>query len=72
MSLIIIKSLAKLLLRVFTSDACSWLILDPHYTGSDDLKTILAKGWCGWKKEKFWNQTAFYNMCLPQRPKNVL
>lgn len=54
------------------TDACSWLILDPHYTGSDDLKTILAKGWCGWKKEKFWNQTAFYNMCLPQRPKNVL
>ncbi|XP_023346565.1 ufm1-specific protease 2 [Eurytemora carolleeae] len=54
------------------TDNCSWLILDPHYTGSDDLKTILAKGWCGWKGAKFWNQTAFYNMCLPQRPKNVI
>ena len=47
-----------------------WLILDPHYTGSEDLKTIISKGWCGWKGPKFWNQTAFYNMCLPQRPKD--
>jgi len=50
----------------------SWLILDPHYTGSEDVKTIISKGWCGWKGAKFWNQTAFYNMCLPQRPVNVL
>jgi len=54
------------------TETCSWLVLDPHYTGSDDLKTILAKGWCGWKTAKFWNQTAFYNMCLPQRPKNEI
>ena len=47
-----------------------WLILDPHYTGSEDIKTIISKGWCGWKGPKFWNQTAFYNMCLPQRPKD--
>jgi len=46
-----------------------WLVLDPHYTGQDDMKTIQAKGWCGWKGPKFWNQTAFYNLCLPQRPK---
>jgi len=54
------------------TENCSWLILDPHYTGSDDLKTILSKGWCGWKGAKFWNQTAFYNMCLPQRMKNII
>jgi len=54
-----------------TGDA-SWLILDPHYTGSDDIKTIVGKGWCGWKGPKFWNQTAFYNMCMPQRPVDVL
>jgi len=49
-----------------------WLILDPHYTGSEDIKTIHNKGWCGWKGQKFWNQTAFYNMCLPQIPKQQI
>ena len=50
----------------------AWLILDPHYTGKEDIKTIHNKGWCGWKGQNFWNQTAFYNMCLPQRPKDQL
>ena len=59
------------LLKIISGDA-SWLILDPHYTGSDDIKTIVGKGWCGWKGPKFWNQTAFYNMCMPQRPVDVL
>ncbi|EDO35356.1 predicted protein [Nematostella vectensis] len=45
-----------------------FLILDPHYTGGEDLKVILDKGWCGWKGPNFWNQTAHYNMCMPQRP----
>ena len=48
------------------------LILDPHYTGTEDIKTIHNKGWCGWKGQNFWNQTAFYNMCLPQRPKDQI
>ncbi|KAJ8675222.1 hypothetical protein QAD02_011008 [Eretmocerus hayati] len=48
-----------------------FLILDPHYTGSEDLKTIVNKGWCGWKKKDFWRKDAFYNMCLPQRPKSI-
>jgi len=27
-----------------------YLILDPHYTGSDsNYKDIIAKGWCSWK-----------------------
>ena len=45
-----------------------FLILDPHYTGGEDLKTVQEKGWCGWKGPNFWDQTAHYNMCLPQRP----
>ncbi|KAK2179543.1 hypothetical protein NP493_485g01004 [Ridgeia piscesae] len=45
-----------------------FLILDPHYTGAEDLKTIQDKGWCGWKGPDFWDQQAHYNMCMPQRP----
>ncbi|KAL9973157.1 hypothetical protein ACROYT_G019574 [Oculina patagonica] len=45
-----------------------FLILDPHYTGGEDLKVILDKGWCGWKGPDFWNQQVHYNMCMPQRP----
>lgn len=46
----------------------SYLILDPHYTGSEDPSYITKKGWCGWKKNAFWDKSAFYNLCLPQRP----
>lgn len=46
----------------------SYLILDPHYTDSDEIDKILKKGWCGWKKNSFWDKSAFYNLCLPQRP----
>ncbi|KAH9507828.1 Ufm1-specific protease 2 [Bulinus truncatus] len=46
----------------------NFLILDPHYTGGEDLHVIQEKGWCGWKDMSFWNQTAHYNLCLPQRP----
>lgn len=49
----------------------SYLILDPHYTGSEDLSTITKKGWCGWKKNAFWDSNAFYNLCLPQRPLEI-
>uniref|UniRef100_A0A673SLS7 Ufm1-specific protease 2 n=1 Tax=Suricata suricatta TaxID=37032 RepID=A0A673SLS7_SURSU len=45
-----------------------FLILDPHYTGTEDLQVILEKGWCGWKGPDFWNKDAYYNLCLPQRP----
>ncbi|KAK5643406.1 hypothetical protein RI129_007251 [Pyrocoelia pectoralis] len=50
------------------SGEIKFLILDPHYTGSEDLDIILKKGWCGWKGVKFWDKTAYYNMCLPQVP----
>lgn len=47
-----------------------FLILDPHFKGSDsNLKTILSKGWCQWKDpRKFFNQGTFYNMCMPMLP----
>ncbi|XP_053112822.1 ufm1-specific protease 2 isoform X4 [Hemicordylus capensis] len=48
-----------------------FLILDPHYTGAEDLHIILEKGWCGWKGPDFWNKDAYYNLCLPQRPKTI-
>lgn len=46
----------------------SFLILDPHYTGGEDLQVIQKEGWCGWKPASFWVPTALYNMCMPQRP----
>ncbi|KAM9314279.1 ufm1-specific protease 2 [Pholidichthys leucotaenia] len=48
-----------------------YLILDPHYTGAEDLQVITDKGWCGWKGPDFWDQTAYYNLCLPQRPRLI-
>ncbi|CAG0893509.1 unnamed protein product [Cyprideis torosa] len=39
----------------------AFLVLDPHYTGDDDLRTILNKGWCGNEGniESFANNTGF-------------
>ncbi|KAJ8922664.1 hypothetical protein NQ315_007696 [Exocentrus adspersus] len=48
-----------------------FLILDPHYTGGEDLHVIQNKGWCGWKTVDFWDKSAYYNMCLPQVPRGV-
>ena len=45
-----------------------FLILDPHYTGAEDMTVIQKKGWCGWKTGTFWDKNAFYNLCMPQRP----
>ncbi|XP_020253327.1 probable Ufm1-specific protease isoform X2 [Asparagus officinalis] len=60
-----------------TSGDCAFLILDPHYTGGDDLKKIVNGGWCGWKKavdskgRNFFLKDKFYNLLLPQRPNMV-
>ena len=51
--------------------AVKFLILDPHYTGSENLKTIQDKGWVGWKGPELFRKDAFYNLCLPLRPKMV-
>ncbi|KAK2715984.1 ufm1-specific protease 2-like isoform X2 [Artemia franciscana] len=50
------------------SGRCAFLILDPHYTGSEDINTIIGRGWCGWKTSEFWNKNSFYNLCLPKKP----
>ncbi|KAL6973113.1 hypothetical protein U1Q18_027291 [Sarracenia purpurea var. burkii] len=72
--------LAYTLLGVDYNEAsgdCAFLILDPHYTGSDDLKKIVNGGWCGWKKavdskgKHFFLHDKFYNLLLPQRPNMV-
>lgn len=44
---------------------CRYLILDPHFTGDENLSEILANGWCGWKSASFWNKSDFYNLLLP-------
>ncbi|CAK9872819.1 unnamed protein product [Sphagnum jensenii] len=54
-----------------------FLILDPHYTGGEDLKSIRNGGWCGWKGtittngQQFFLANKFYNLLLPQRPITV-
>ena len=59
------------------SGDCAFLILDPHYTGTDDVKKIVNGGWCGWKKavdskgRNFFLKDKFYNLLLPQRPNMV-
>ncbi|OIT04818.1 PREDICTED: probable Ufm1-specific protease [Nicotiana attenuata] len=72
--------LAYTLLGVDYNDAtgdCAFLILDPHYTGNDDIKKIVNGGWCGWKKavdskgKHFFLHDKFYNLLLPQRPNMV-
>lgn len=56
---------------------CAFLILDPHYTGGEDLKSVVGGGWVGWKKavtesgHDFFVRNAFYNLLLPQRPSAV-
>lgn len=44
-----------------------FLILDPHYTGSDsNLKEICKRQWCSWfDPDKKFRNNCFYNLCLP-------
>ena len=49
---------------------CAFLILDPHYTGGEDVKTIIPR-WCGWKKCEDVFVREFYNLLMPQRPTTV-
>lgn len=59
---------------------CAFLILDPHYVGSEDLHVIQTKpmaleGYkaiaCGWRKANTFAKSSFYNLCLPQRPQAI-
>jgi len=50
------------------SGESKFLVLDPHYTGDENIRTIVDKGWCDWKPVSFWDKNAFYNMMMPIRP----
>lgn len=65
--------LAYTLLGVDYNEATNdikFLILDPHYIGAENLKAIKDR-WCGWKGPDIFRKDAFYNLCLPLRPKKV-
>jgi hypothetical protein len=58
-----------------------FLILDPHYTGADDLTNIQHKACtmegykataCGWRSADSFSKQSFYNLCVPLRPSNVI
>jgi hypothetical protein len=55
----------------------AFLILDPHYTGADDLsiiqgKRLVLEGYrataVGWRRVSDFSQRDFYSLCLPQVP----
>ncbi len=56
---------------------CAFLILDPHYTGTDDLAKIQKGKWVAWKQVgdkataggDLFVSGSFYNLLCPQRPK---
>jgi Ufm1-specific protease 2 len=58
---------------------CAFLILDPHFTGADEIGKIISGQWVAWKKlgEKaaaggeLFVPGAFYNLLCPQRPNTV-
>lgn len=54
-----------------TTNELKFLILDPHYTGADDLSIVQGKKWCGWKGIDFWDKKSYYNLCMPQLPINT-
>lgn len=47
---------------------CQFLVLDPHYTGKEDINQILKNGWCAWKPMNFWTKKCFFNLLLPINP----
>jgi hypothetical protein len=47
---------------------CLFLILDPHFPGDEDIKTIIGKGWCDWKTVDLFDKNSFYNLCMPLLP----
>jgi hypothetical protein len=53
-----------------STGAVSYLILDPHYTGKDEIGPIIKGNWCAWKKrEKVFLNNEFYNLCMPLIPR---
>ena len=46
-----------------------FLILDPHYTGSDTSEAVVQKGGCSWRNADLFQKDKFYNFCMPLRPR---
>ncbi|KAE9548929.1 hypothetical protein FO519_007856 [Halicephalobus sp. NKZ332] len=46
------------------SGECEFLILDPHYTGKDDLNAVVKGGGIAWKTKKFFDPKSHYNLLL--------
>ena len=59
---------------------CAFLILDPHYTGADEMGKVRSGQWVAWKRlgdkaaagGELFVAGAFYNLLCPQRPNTVL
>jgi Ufm1-specific protease 2 len=50
------------------SGDCQYLVLDPHYTGPENIEKVIAEGWCSWKPASFWQKKDFYNLLLVVNP----
>ena len=49
-----------------------FLIVDPHYHGKDLSQEELAlKGWVKWQSVDEFNESSFYNLCLPQVKREI-
>ena len=60
---------AYTLLGIIDSPEPKFLILDPHFTGSDSSKAILEKKGVSWKTKEMFQEGNYYNFCLPQLTK---
>ena len=74
--------LAYTLLGVYRNpmtEECAFLILDPHYTGPEDMNRILSGRWVAWQRSggqaaaggPLFVSSAHYNFLCPQRPGGV-
>lgn len=63
-----VRAITILGVRQRTISACEFLVLDPHYSGSDDAENILQGEAVSWRKSsQVFKKGKFYNLCLPQR-----
>lgn len=57
----------------------AFLILDPHYTGADEIGPVLVGKWAAWKQlgqkaaagGPLFKTNAFYNLLCPFRPREL-
>ncbi|CAD8198689.1 unnamed protein product [Paramecium octaurelia] len=49
----------------YNDDDCRFLILDPHYTANDTIKSVIEKQGVSWRKADMFEEKHFYNFCMP-------